>query len=186
MLTVIFRTPNRRMIRVITSRISLTDRRISLHCGNRVRSVVNNNYNNNHQHQNIIRGCHQGGHCYSTTSTRGNKVKDSARDALRKNLFPGATVAVGGFGLGGIPETLIREMSLDNNASDLTVVSLTAGVDGFGIGQIIEANKVKRLIASYVGENKVNNIPIDTSFNLNFHQSIHSFFVGFFSYFLRI
>ena len=70
--------------------------------------------------------------------------------------MPGATVAVGGFGLSGIPETLLNELSRDDfpEARDLTVVSLTAGVDGFGLGRLIDAGKVKRFMASYVGENK--------------------------------
>ena len=65
-------------------------------------------------------------------------------------------VAVGGFGLGGIPETLLNEISSqDDGPTNLTVISLTAGVDSFGLGRLFEAGKVKRMISSYVGENKV-------------------------------
>ena len=62
----------------------------------------------------------------------------------------------GGFGLGGTPETLLNSLSTwDNGPSGLTLASLTAGVDGFGLGRVFEAGKVKRMISSYVGENKV-------------------------------
>ena len=83
-----------------------------------------------------------------------SKVVGSAKEALAGINLQGVTVAAGGFGLGGIPETLINEISQTDDAHDLTVVSLTAGVDGFGIGKLLEAGKVKRLISSYVGENK--------------------------------
>lgn len=73
-------------------------------------------------------------------------------------MFPGMKISVGGFGLGGTPETLLNELStgkeLEHLAKDLTVASLTAGVDNFGLGKLFEAKKVKRMIASYVGENK--------------------------------
>ena len=62
----------------------------------------------------------------------------------------------GGFGLGGIPETLLNALSTwEDGPSNLTVASLTAGVDSFGLGRLFEAGKVKRVISSYVGENKV-------------------------------
>lgn len=84
-----------------------------------------------------------------------SKVVDSAANALQDLELHGATVAVGGFGLGGNPETLLQELANAPNASRLTVASLTAGVDGKGIGLLLESeNKVKRLISSYVGENK--------------------------------
>jgi acyl CoA:acetate/3-ketoacid CoA transferase alpha subunit len=71
-------------------------------------------------------------------------------------LKSGDTIAVGGFGLGGTPETLLNALSTwENGPSDLTVVSLTAGVDNVGLGRLFEAGKVKRMISSYVGENKV-------------------------------
>ena len=72
-------------------------------------------------------------------------------------MFPGAKLSVGGFGLGGLPETLLNELAKDDfdSAKDLTIASLTASVDGFGLGKLFEAGKVKRMISSYVGENKV-------------------------------
>lgn len=98
---------------------------------------------------------------FSSTNTcsdlhnRHSKVVSSAKEALQDvpNL-KGITVAVGGFGLGGNPQTLINELSKDPRASDLTVASLTAGVDGDGVGVLLEADKVKRIVSSYVGENK--------------------------------
>ncbi len=86
-----------------------------------------------------------------------SKVVSSAREALEGIVFPGMSINCGGFGLGGIPETLLNELARDDfdEARDLTVASLTAGVDGFGLGKLYEARKVKRMIASYVGENKV-------------------------------
>jgi 3-oxoacid CoA-transferase len=83
-----------------------------------------------------------------------SKVVGSAKEALAGIDMKGATVAVGGFGLVGNPETLLQELSVTASASDMTVASLTGGVDGFGIGVLLEAGKVKRLISSYVGENK--------------------------------
>jgi len=83
------------------------------------------------------------------------KLWSSASDALKNCLFPGSVIAIGGFGLGGIPETLINEVSRQDNARDLTIVHLTAGVDGYGVGKLIEGKKVRRICSSYVGENKV-------------------------------
>jgi 3-oxoacid CoA-transferase len=83
-----------------------------------------------------------------------SKVVPSAHEALKELDLRGATVAVGGFGLGGNPETLLAELAQAPNASELTVASLTGGIDGKGIGLLLEAGKVKRLISSYVGENK--------------------------------
>jgi acyl CoA:acetate/3-ketoacid CoA transferase alpha subunit len=92
---------------------------------------------------------------YRMFSTRPlSKVVGSAKEALEGIDLKGATVAVGGFGLVGNPETLLQELSKNETASELTVASLTGGVDGFGIGMLLEAGKVKRLISSYVGENK--------------------------------
>lgn len=90
----------------------------------------------------------------SIVSRSVSKLVNSAQEALQDLDLHGATVAVGGFGLGGNPETLLTELAKAPNASQLTVASLTAGVDGKGIGLLLEAGKVKRLIASYVGENK--------------------------------
>lgn len=102
----------------------------------------------------------RGRRCLSTSSIHPerprSKVVESLQEALLHDIptWKGITVAVGGFGLGGNPETLLQAVSELPQASDLTVVSLTAGVDGAGIGLLLEANKVKRLISSYVGENK--------------------------------
>ena len=82
------------------------------------------------------------------------KVVGSAAEALEGLNLHGITVAAGGFGLGGIPETLLNELSRLEHAGDLTVVSLTGGVDGFGLGRLLESHKVRRLVSSYVGENK--------------------------------
>jgi 3-oxoacid CoA-transferase len=82
-----------------------------------------------------------------------SKVVSSAKEALHGINLNGATVCVGGFGLSGNPETLLMELT-KSEAKDLTVASLTGGVDGFGIGLLLEAGIVKRLISSYVGENK--------------------------------
>jgi 3-oxoacid CoA-transferase subunit A len=82
-----------------------------------------------------------------------NKTYPSAIDALRGVLKDGQTIAVGGFGLCGIPEALIaavRELGVQN----LTAISNNAGVDGFGLGVLLESRQVKKMIASYVGENK--------------------------------
>jgi 3-oxoacid CoA-transferase len=93
--------------------------------------------------------------CHRSILTRPfSKVVGSAKEALEGVNLKGATVAVGGFGLVGNPETLLEELSKAETAQDLTVASLTGGVDGFGIGKLLEAGKVKRLISSYVGENK--------------------------------
>ena len=72
------------------------------------------------------------------------------------SVHQGRSVAVGGFGLCGIPETLLRALAENKNAQELTTVALTAGVDGFGMGTLLDIpGKVKRLVSSYVGENKV-------------------------------
>ena len=91
---------------------------------------------------------------HGNTSLPHSKVVSSAKEALKDLNLKGATILVGGFGLGGIPETLLNELSRSKVASDLTIASLTGGVDGFGIGKLLEAGIVKRLISSYVGENK--------------------------------
>ncbi|KAL3817315.1 hypothetical protein ACHAXA_003056 [Cyclostephanos tholiformis] len=88
--------------------------------------------------------------------TPSSKLCPDAKTALAlSGLKTGDTIAVGGFGLGGVPETLLNTLSSQNDGlSSLTVVSLTAGVDSFGLGRLFEAGKVKRVISSYVGENK--------------------------------
>jgi 3-oxoacid CoA-transferase subunit A len=80
------------------------------------------------------------------------KVISGAREAAA--LIPdGSTVMVGGFGLCGIPETLIAALR-DRGTRDLTIISNNAGVDGFGLGVLLEARQVRRIIATYVGENQ--------------------------------
>jgi len=81
-----------------------------------------------------------------------DKVVPSAAEAVA-DIPDGARLAVGGFGLAGIPWFLIDAL-LEQGASDLTVVSNNCGVDGAGLGLLLEAHKISRVIASYVGENK--------------------------------
>jgi 3-oxoacid CoA-transferase subunit A len=82
-----------------------------------------------------------------------NKVFPDARAALADIIKDGQTFAVGGFGLCGIPEALIAALR-DSGVSGLTAISNNAGVDGFGLGQLLNTRQVKKMIASYVGENK--------------------------------
>ena len=81
-----------------------------------------------------------------------DKVVPSAADAVA-DIASGSSLAVGGFGLAGIPWFLIEAM-LDQGADDLTVVSNNCGVDGAGLGLLLEHHRISRVIASYVGENK--------------------------------
>ena len=83
-----------------------------------------------------------------------NKLQPSATAALEGALQDGMTLAVGGFGLSGIPADLIEAVR-DSGVQDLTVVSNNMGVDGKGLGVLIEAGQVRKVIASYVGENKL-------------------------------
>lgn len=82
-----------------------------------------------------------------------NKVYTSANEALKDIIADGQTIGVGGFGLCGIPEALIAALR-DSGVKNLTCVSNNAGVDGFGLGQLLETRQVKKMISSYVGENK--------------------------------
>jgi 3-oxoacid CoA-transferase subunit A len=82
-----------------------------------------------------------------------NKVYPDARAALADIVKDGQTLAVGGFGLCGIPEALIAAVR-DLGVRDLTCISNNAGVDGFGLGILLATRQVRRMIASYVGENK--------------------------------
>ena len=82
-----------------------------------------------------------------------NKTFSSANEALRDIARDGMTVAVGGFGLCGIPEALIAALR-DLGVKQLTAISNNAGVDGFGLGQLLATRQIKKMIASYVGENK--------------------------------
>lgn len=82
-----------------------------------------------------------------------NKIFNSAKEALADIARDGQTFAVGGFGLCGIPEALIAALR-DTGVKDLTCISNNAGVDGFGLGQLLETRQVRKMISSYVGENK--------------------------------
>ena len=81
-----------------------------------------------------------------------NKVYGSAAEALEGALHEGMTIAAGGFGLCGIPELLIAAIR-DAGTKNLTVASNNAGVDDFGLGLLLETKQVKKMVASYVGEN---------------------------------
>jgi 3-oxoacid CoA-transferase subunit A len=81
------------------------------------------------------------------------KVYPTAAAALQGIVRDGQLLAVGGFGLCGIPEALIAALR-DSGARNLTVISNNAGVDGFGLGQLLETRQIKKMISSYVGENK--------------------------------
>jgi 3-oxoacid CoA-transferase subunit A len=82
-----------------------------------------------------------------------NKVFPSASAALADVVKDGQTIAVGGFGLCGIPEELIEALRA-SGAKKLTCVSNNAGVDGFGLGRLLETRQISKMISSYVGENK--------------------------------
>jgi len=82
-----------------------------------------------------------------------NKLYPSAQAALADVVKNGQTFAVGGFGLCGIPEALIAALR-DSGVKDLTCISNNAGVDGFGLGLLLETRQIKKMISSYVGENK--------------------------------
>ena len=82
-----------------------------------------------------------------------NKIYPSAAAALSGLVHDGQLLAVGGFGLCGIPEALIDALR-DSGAKNLTVISNNAGVDGFGLGKLLETRQIKKMISSYVGENK--------------------------------
>ena len=82
-----------------------------------------------------------------------NKIYPDAKAALAGIVADGQTIAVGGFGLCGIPEVLIAALR-DSGATGLTAISNNAGVDGFGLGQLLETRQIRKMISSYVGENK--------------------------------
>jgi 3-oxoacid CoA-transferase subunit A len=81
------------------------------------------------------------------------KIVSDAKAALEGLTFDGMTVMSGGFGLCGIPENLIAALR-DTGVKGLTVISNNAGVDGFGLGQLLETRQIAKMISSYVGENK--------------------------------
>ena len=82
-----------------------------------------------------------------------NKVYPDAASALAGIVKDGQTIAVGGFGLCGIPEALILALR-DSGVTGLTAISNNAGVDDFGLGQLLATRQIKKMISSYVGENK--------------------------------
>ena len=82
-----------------------------------------------------------------------NKVFPSAAEALKGVVADNQLLAVGGFGLCGIPEALIDALR-DSGVQNLSVISNNAGVDGFGLGKLLETRQIKKMISSYVGENK--------------------------------
>ncbi len=82
-----------------------------------------------------------------------NKLYPDAASALADIVQDGQTIAVGGFGLCGIPEALIAALR-DSGKKELTAISNNAGVDGFGLGQLLHTRQIKKMISSYVGENK--------------------------------
>jgi len=81
------------------------------------------------------------------------KIRKDARDALDGLLFDGMTIMSGGFGLCGIPENLILALR-DSGVKDLTFISNNAGVDDFGLGLLLQTRQIKKMVSSYVGENK--------------------------------
>ena len=82
-----------------------------------------------------------------------DKICKDATSALEGLLFDGMTIMAGGFGLCGIPENLILALR-DSGVKDLTVISNNAGVDDFGLGLLLKTRQIKKMISSYVGENK--------------------------------
>lgn len=81
------------------------------------------------------------------------KIYPDATTALDGLLFDGMTIMAGGFGLCGIPENAI-EAILQSGVKDLTIISNNCGVDGFGLGKLLDAKRIRKMLSSYVGENK--------------------------------
>ena len=82
-----------------------------------------------------------------------DKTAGSAAAALEGVLFDGMTIMAGGFGLCGIPENAIQAI-LDSGVKELTVISNNCGVDGFGLGLLLDTKRIRKMVSSYVGENK--------------------------------
>jgi 3-oxoacid CoA-transferase subunit A len=82
-----------------------------------------------------------------------SKIYPDAKAALEGLTFDGMVVMAGGFGLCGIPENLIAALR-DSGTKDITAISNNAGVDGFGLGMLLNTRQIKKMISSYVGENK--------------------------------
>ncbi|KKY26895.1 putative succinyl-3-ketoacid-coenzyme a transferase [Phaeomoniella chlamydospora] len=93
--------------------------------------------------------------CFSSTRRHNeiNKILPSAEDAL-KDMKSNSTLLAGGFGLCGVPDTLINQLHAMPNVTGITAVSNNAGVDGAGLGLLLASGQIKKMIASYVGENK--------------------------------
>ena len=83
-----------------------------------------------------------------------DKTQTTAVEALSGRLFDGMTIMAGGFGLCGIPENLIAAIR-ESGVKNLTVVSNNCGIDGFGLGLLLESGQIAKMISSYVGENKL-------------------------------
>ena len=90
----------------------------------------------------------------NATSKKGMSKLVSGPDEAVKDIFDGAVLTLGGFGLCGIPENTIAAL-VRKGVKNLTCVSNNAGVDGFGIGLMLEKRQVKKMVSSYVGENKL-------------------------------
>src|SRR4029434_8854150 len=102
---------------------------------------------------NCLRGAIQANTRQSSVELHMKKVYPDAKSAVAGLLHDDITIAAGGFGLCGIPENLIGAL-VDSGAKDLTIVGNNAGVDDFGMGLLLKTRQVKKVIASYVGENK--------------------------------
>lgn len=81
-----------------------------------------------------------------------SKVCHDARDALKGLLHDGMSIAIGGFGICGIPEHMLNLIA-DSGIKDLTIVGITVHIDGYGIGRLLENGQVRKVIGSYLGEN---------------------------------
>jgi 3-oxoacid CoA-transferase len=84
----------------------------------------------------------------------GRKIQASAVEALAGLLFDGMTIMAGGLGQAGVPETLIAQVRA-SGVKDLTVISNNGGLDGFGLGTLLAGGQIKKLVCSYVGENRI-------------------------------
>jgi len=82
------------------------------------------------------------------------KIKENEYEALEGLLFDGMTIMAGGFGLCGIPEHLIIALR-DSGVKNITVISNNCGIDDFGLGILLQTRQIKKMISSYVGENKI-------------------------------
>ena len=87
------------------------------------------------------------------------KIYGSAAEALDGLVFDGMTIAAGGFGLCGIPELLIDAL-VETGVKDLTIASNNCGVDGFGLGKLLDTKQIKKMISSYVGRERGIHAPV--------------------------